>query len=172
MPEIDPSCDIFNSFLSDNLLPYSLKETDGDLTILYNHGSVVPVNFNTAGLVSLKNKSIPANFLDNVWYPIFINSDEFVSNKVLSQNGALKNANQFLRSGRLGIENVINFEAQFKDWSVSNKSVMSIDWILNQPDIPYYLNYGSKLLVEITQTPPNISHIIPQHWTNFLLDLA
>lgn len=142
MPEIDPSCDIFNSFLSDNLLPYSLKETDGDLTILYNHGSVVPVNFNTAGLVSLKNKSIPANFLDNVWYPIFINSDEFVSNKVLSQNGALKNANQFLRSGRLGIENVINFEAQFKDWSVSNKSVMSIDWILNQPDIPYYLNYG------------------------------
>lgn len=142
MPEINPKCNIFNKFLSEDLLKYTLVESGNALEIHYENGNTAQVTLDLAALSSIKTNYTPDPIQSNIWYPIFIDNDTHIKHKILSQNGASKNANSDFLSGRIGIENIISFAPQFKNWNVSGSANMSIDWILNQHDIPYYLNYG------------------------------
>ena len=140
MANIDSSCIIFDKFLFDDSNPYTLAENNNNLTIRYGEVSN-DVIFSLTGLTQAKEYSV-TNVQNDIWYPIFINNDNNISNKVISRDGAYRNANTNIRSGRLGIENFISFPASLKNWSISGSAKFSIDWILNQPDMPYYLEYG------------------------------
>jgi hypothetical protein len=142
MPKIDSSCDIFNKFIIDDLYSYKLSDTDS-FKIEYANNSSFPITVKISEIIKIKNDSVPLNSSADIWYPIFIKDDSAISTKILSKYGAYKNANSSITSGRLGIENFISFSPALQSWSIKEGSaVMSIDWILNQPDIPFYLTYG------------------------------
>ena len=144
MPNIDPSCIIFDQFLFDNSNPYSLDETGGRLSIQYGTAPQSSVDIKIGALDALKTASLPNenNILNDVWYPIFIKNDDYITNKVVSRDGAINNSNSSITSGRIGIENFISFTPSLKDWIITGNARFSIDWILNQANIPFFLNYG------------------------------
>ena len=137
MAQIDSNCIIFDKFIQDDLLPYTLLDNTDNLIIKYNDNTTFTVTLALNKLARFK----PTNPDPDIWYPVWITDDIDVNNKVLSQNGAYKNSNSALSSGRLGIEDFISFAPKFKNLSIS-AGKMSIDWILNQSTIPFFLSYG------------------------------
>lgn len=139
-------CTIFNKFLQDDLSSYSLQDNSGGpLEIVYKNGEKYPVDINLDAIKKLYTDSALGDErrVVNTWYPVFVWDDEFVENKFLTKEGAIKNANSSLKSGRLGIEEIISFKPIFDNWSISDESILfSSDWMLNRPNFPYSLEYG------------------------------
>jgi|688.fasta_scaffold00279_27 hypothetical protein len=148
------NCEIFDKFLIDDLIGHSIEEDSSGPYIKYVDGQIARVAMRDADLVSLKNTSLGQSSIANVWYPIFITDDTFISTKQLSADGAIKNANPALTSARLGIEDFITFKPQFQNWLTTDSSLMTVDWILNQVYFPYSLQYG---LLGWVKTIPNTS---------------
>ena len=148
------NCEIFDKFLIDDLVSHSIEEDSSGVSVKYSDGQTARVTFRDSDLISLKNTSLGVNPSANVWYPIFITDDTFMSTKPLSIDAALKNANPSLRSARLGIEDFMTFKPVFENWATTDSSVMSVDWILNQIYFPYSLQYG---LLGWVKTIPNTS---------------
>lgn len=126
-------CNVLKHSLSDDLLPFSLNSNN---QLNYDSGAVGNLTSKYNVLNSLASNS---SLLD-VWQPIFINNDTNINTKLLSSYGSYHNSNTNLKSCRLGIENFYKFTGNFK--SFSNTAEMSIDWIINNSNIPYYLCYG------------------------------
>jgi|688.fasta_scaffold00234_59 hypothetical protein len=126
-------CNVLKHSLSDDLLPFSL---DSNNQLNYDSG---PVGNLTSKYNILSSLASNSSLLD-VWQPIFINNDTNINTKLLSSYGSYHNSNPNLKSCRLGIENFYNFTGNFK--SFSNTANMSIDWIINSSNIPYYLCHG------------------------------
>lgn len=128
------NCNIIKHSFLDDLLPYTVS-SDGTLT--YNDKTSVGL-IRSPALSSLIPTS--SSSLD-VWQPLIISSDTYVSNKLLSSHGSCYNSNPLLTSGQLGIESVFSFYPNFKSWTTSN-AIMSIDWFLNGQNTPYSVYYG------------------------------
>jgi len=126
-------CNVLKHSLSDDLLPFSLNSENQ-----LNYDSGLAGNL-TSKYSTLNSLATNSTLLD-VWQPIFINNDTNISTKLLSSYGSYHNSNPNLKSCRLGIENFYNFTGNFK--SFSNTANMSIDWIINNSNMPYYLCYG------------------------------
>lgn len=126
-------CNILKHSLSDDLLPFSLNASN---QLIYNSLAAGALTSKYGTLSSLASNG---SLLD-VWQPIFINNDNNVDTKILSSYGSYHNSNPALKSCRLGIENFYSFTGHFK--SFSNTANMSIDWIINNSNIPYYLSHG------------------------------
>jgi hypothetical protein len=126
-------CNVLKHSLSDDLLPFSLNSEN---QLNYDSGALGNLTSKYNTLSSLATNST----LLDVWQPIFINSDTNINTKLLSSYGSYHNSNPNLKSCRLGIENFYSFTGNFK--SFSNTANMSIDWIINSSNIPYYLCHG------------------------------
>jgi hypothetical protein len=126
-------CNVLKHSLSDDLLPFSLNSNNQ-----LNYDSGLAGNL-TSKYSTLNSLAANSTLLD-VWQPIFINNDTNINTKLLSSYGSYHNSNPNLKSCRLGIENFYSFTGNFK--SFSNTANMSIDWIINSSNIPYYLCYG------------------------------
>jgi hypothetical protein len=136
------NCEIFDKFLIDDLVSYSTEEDASGVSVKYSDGQTAKVTFRDSNLISLKTTSMGSSPSANVWYPIFVTDDAFVSTKALSTDSTIRNANPSLTSARLGIEDFMTFKPVFQNWSTTDSSVMSVDWILNQIYLPYSLQYG------------------------------
>jgi hypothetical protein len=123
-------CNILKHSLSDDLLPFSLNASN---QLIYNSSAAGNLTSKYDTLSSLASNS---SLLD-VWQPIFINNDTNINTKLLSSYGSYRNSNPDLKSCRLGIENFYSLTGNFK--SFYNTANMSIDCIINNSNIPYYL---------------------------------
>lgn len=148
------NCEIFDKFLIDDLVSHSIEEDTSGVSVRYSDGQTARVTFRDSELISLTTTSLGSKPSANVWYPVFITDDAFMSTKPLSIDSAMKNANPSLSSARLGIEDFITFKPVFENWTTTDSSVMSVDWILNQIYFPYSLQYG---LLGWVKTIPNTS---------------
>lgn len=140
------NCDIFNNSFVEDLLDYRL-----------DHNNTIVWSDNTQSVYKIKPGRIqPFILLDdddfnetifddvndsNLWEPIFFANDNDIKNKIISSYGSILNSNSNLISGRLGREDFITFNPKFKNWDFTNAE-MTIDWILNRSNTPYYITYG------------------------------
>jgi hypothetical protein len=109
-------CHIFDGYLDDDII------------------SVSSVVHNTGKLIELKNAQGYTTIDNDIWYPVFIDTEtNAVGNSVMSSHG-------LIQSTRLGIEFFTSFNAGFDHWETDGS--MSIDWILNNHNIPYPVYYG------------------------------
>lgn len=139
------NCEIFNKSFADDLLSYKLI----DKNIEFSNGVSNPISDKKSILKSLM---LPANPMPpNIWYPIFIDNDNNIINKVLSNDGGISGQTGKTTSGRLGIEDFIEFKPEFNNWNAGD-SKMSIDWILNRSSNPYVLTYGIMCWVRVLQS--------------------
>ena len=139
------NCEIFNKSFADDLLSYKLI----DKNIQFSNGLSNPISDKKSILKSLM---LPANPMPpNIWYPIFIDNDNNIINKVLSNDGGISGQTGKTTSGRLGIEDFIEFKPEFNNWN-AGESKMSIDWILNRSSNPYVLTYGIMCWVRALQS--------------------
>ena len=139
------NCEIFNKSFADDLLSYKLI----DKNIQFSNGFSNPISDKKSILKSLM---LPANPMPpNIWYPIFIDDDNNIINKVLSNDGGISGQTEKTTSGRLGIEDFIEFKPEFNNWNAGD-SKMSIDWILNRSSNPYVLTYGIMCWVRALQS--------------------
>lgn len=136
------NCEIFDKFLIDDLVSYSLEEDTSGLSVKYTNNQTSKVTFRDSDLISLTNIALGSSPATNVWYPVFITDDTFMSTKPLSIDGTIKNANPSLSSARLGIEDFMTFKPSFQNWATTDSSLMTVDWVLNQIYLPYSLQYG------------------------------
>lgn len=130
------NCNIFDKYLYEDLVPYSINQS----SLVFSNGTTSNISINTEALQSLYNEQGYGDISPNVWYPVFITHDNFINNKVLSNDGAYQNQNGAIVSGRIGIENFISFQPQMNNWTTS--SPMVIDWIINKASMPYNIYYG------------------------------
>ena len=139
------NCEIFNKSFVDDLLSYKLI----DQNIQFSNGFSNPISDKKSILKSLM---LPANPMPpNIWHPIFIDNDNNIINKVLSNDGGICGQTGTTTSGRLGIEDFIEFKPEFNNWN-AGESKMSIDWILNRSSNPYVLTYGIMCWVRVLQS--------------------
>lgn len=114
------NCRIFDGYLDNDIL------------------SIDSVSYNTDKLIELKDQQ-GYNIENDVWYPVFIDRDtNAVNSSVLSDHGLIQNP--FIGVGRIGIESFISFAPTFDHWETNGS--MTIDWILNNHNIPYPIYYG------------------------------
>lgn len=141
--DLSKNCTISESSFVQNLQSYSVSN-DKIQWIPSNTDSPLSFRFD------IFNNGVSAN---THWTPFFITNDERITNKVISHYGSLLNDTPF-ESGRLGIEDFIEFEPQFKNWTTNGK--MTIDWILNRSRAQYSIYagilYWSKSTIPITGT--------------------
>jgi hypothetical protein len=143
-------CVIYNKSFKDDLRNHIIKNS----SIEFDNGSSATPSINMSGLQSF----FPSNIEDyqGAWFPLVVNSDSQITNKVLSNRGSLLNSNDGLTSGRLGIENFISFTPQFQNWTVAPSCNMVSDWILNRSPLPYYLKDGIMCWAQqISQPAPS-----------------
>jgi hypothetical protein len=101
------------------------------------------------------------NISKTFWFPNFILDDSLVDTKMISHYGSIVGDTD-LSSGRIGIEQMFSFAPKFKNWTTTN-SKMSIDWILNRPNIPYCVVGGlSHWSISSPATTGNIQNF-PQY---------
>lgn len=135
-------CNIIQTSLLDDLYPYTIS-SDGS-AINYSNNSSQTINYNQlsaiGALASQSYLDINNDNMADCWLPIFVDNDAYVNNKMLSDDGSYANANPYLSSGRLGIENFLSFIPNFRNFS--NAGQMSVDWLLNRHNIPYAVYYG------------------------------
>jgi hypothetical protein len=145
-------CDIIKTSLKDDLYPYTIS-SDGSI-INYSNGSSLVINYNQLSaigtLASQSYSSINTDAMADCWLPVIVDSDTYVSNKMLSDDGSYANANPALSSGRLGIENFLSFTPSFRNFS--NVGQMSIDWLLSRHNVPYAVYYGIMCWVRRNST--------------------
>lgn len=131
------SCKIFDKYLLDDLSPYSLSEGQAGLNVVYPDGSSNPVSFKLQHIDTIIDSSITTE--NDIWMPAFLSSTAsgpFIDNHILSRNGILTN-------NRIGIESFMTFKPQFQNWTVNqSSSVMSTDWFVNGPLIPFAAEYS------------------------------
>lgn len=151
------NCNIFDKYLYEDLLPYNINES----SLLFSNGASSPITINTSALQAIYNEQQYGDISPNVWYPVFITNDNFINNKVLSNDGAYQNQNAAIVSGRLGIENFISFQPQMRSWNTS--APMVIDWIINKASMPYNLYYGLLFWFKVPEvrTAKTISRFAP-----------
>jgi hypothetical protein len=135
-------CNIIQTSLKDDLYPYTIS-SDGS-SINYSDNTSKTINYNQLSaigtLASQSYSNINNDNMTDCWLPVVVDSDTFVNNKMLSDDGSYANANPALSSGRLGIENFLSFTPSFRNFS--NAGQMSVDWLLNRHNIPYAVYYG------------------------------
>ena len=138
------NCVIFDKFIQDDLVSYGITDSSNSFTIDYENNKSFDISIKTDLLREIYELNLfgADERTVNVWYPVFIWNDDYISTKLLTQEGSVKNSNDFLKSGRLGIEEFISFKPLLQNWSISNDAQFSIDWTLNRPQFPYSLQYG------------------------------
>lgn len=139
------NCTIFDKFVQDDLVKYEITDDLTDFYIKYDgNNKNFPIDIKLDALKSLYDLNLfgAEERKINVWYPVFIWNDDHIDNKFLTKEGAVRNSNPNLKSGRLGIEEFLSFKPILKNWTASEEINFSIDWILNNPKFPYYLQYG------------------------------
>ena len=134
------NCEIFNKSFADDLLSYKLI----DKNIQFSNGVSNPISDKKSYIQSM---SVASNF----WFPVFIDHDNWIINKALSNDGGISGQTEKISSGRLGIEDFIEFKPEFNNWD-AGESKMSIDWILNRSSNPYVLTYGIMCWVRALQS--------------------
>ena len=134
------NCHIFDGYLHEDLISYNIVGS----TIEWSNDSSSPITFKLDAVSSLFNEQPYGDIEDNVWYPVFIDHDNYVPQASLSAHGILTNQNGYLRSGKLGIESMVEFKPQFSNWNTNAK--MHIDWLMNQATFPFPLYYSLTLL--------------------------
>ena len=138
------NCAIFDRFLHDDLRDYTLYDESDSLYIEFP-GDRYPVTFNLEALQKIYQDNLfgQTTTIVNMWQPVFVWDDSFITNKMLTKEGAIRNANPNFKSARLGIENFMSFKPRFQHWSVgSDDATLTTDWIINRANLPYYLEYG------------------------------
>ena len=132
-------CTIYDKFLIDDLLDYTLIENGGALTIQYRGSDSSVVDF---GVLEGVAASLVNSSFDNVkdkrdcWYPAIIN----LSNSNTYTKNLIKGFS--VNFDNLGIEKALSFDAKLKNWNSSSTLEMSIDWIINSPILPFIPKYG------------------------------
>ena len=132
-------CTIYDKFLIDDLLDYTLIENGGALTIQYRGSDSSVVNFGVLEGVaaSLVNSSFDnAKDKRDCWYPAIIN----LGNSNTHTKNLIKGFS--VNFDNLGIEKALSFDAKLKNWNSSSTLEMSIDWIINSPILPFIPKYG------------------------------
>lgn len=130
-------CNIIKHSLLDDLLDYTTTSNGNSVTLQFSDKTSAPVTSRLSEISSLVTDTTTLE----TWQPLFIENDNLVKTKMLSDYGAHLNANPSLNSGRIGIEDFYTFTPQFKHWD-NKGGVMSVDWILNKSNCPYAINYG------------------------------
>jgi hypothetical protein len=131
-------CTVYNKYFIDDLVNYTLDESNNALTIKYADGNNAVVDFSRLeGTVqSIINSYKAANEKKDCWYPAIVTKDNSNTlNKDLIKGFAINFDN-------LGIESSISFDAKFQNWTTSTPVKMSVDWIINSPIIPFKPKYG------------------------------
>jgi hypothetical protein len=159
------NCHIFDGYLHEDLISYNIVGS----TIEWSNGSSSPITFKLDAVSSLFNEQPYGDIEDNVWYPVFIDHDNYVPQASLSSHGILTNQNGYLRSGKLGIESMVEFKPQFSNWNTNAK--MHIDWLMNQATFPFPLYYSLMFWVR-KPTQPTITGLIEDLPFNSVLEDA
>lgn len=159
------NCHIFDGYLHEDLISYNIVGS----TIQWSNGSSSPITFKLDAVSSLFNEQPYGDIEDNVWYPVFIDHDNYIQQATLSEHGILTNQNGNLRSGKLGIESMAEFKPQFSNWNTDAK--MGIDWLMNQATFPFPLYYSLMFWVR-KPTQPTITGLIEELPFNSVLEDA
>lgn len=131
-------CTVYNKYFIDDLINYTLEETNNALTIKYSNGSNATVDFSRleASAQSIINSYKASNEKKDCWYPAIVTKDNSNTlNKDLIKGFAINFDN-------LGIESAVSFDAKFQSWTTNTPVNMSLDWIINSPIIPFKPKYG------------------------------
>lgn len=124
------SCIISNQKFVDNLLNYTLTEEDGILSISYAGGPLNSIDIKIAELFALEPNP------ESYWKPIFITPvNSTILTKKVNRNFTTNLEN------KLGIENFLTFNPEFKHWDTYNTS-MSLDWFLTDDNFAFSPAYG------------------------------
>lgn len=130
-------CNIIKHSLLDDLLDYTLLPGFNSPRIKFSNITATPITSRISELSALATDTTTLE----TWQPLFIENDNLVNTKMLSDYGSHLNSNPLLKSGRIGIEDFFTFTPEFKHWNNSG-GIMSVDWILNKSNCPYAINYG------------------------------
>ena len=125
------SCTIIDTKLIEDLSPYTLDESDGDLYINYDNGFNSQFDFKFDKILELQ-----PNYAESYWQPIFIkteNSD--ILTKKVNRNFTISLDNQ------IGIEKFLSFKGNFNNWNVQS-SRMALDWTLTDSNFSFLPAYG------------------------------
>lgn len=144
-------CTIFNSTFFDNLQNYQLNEIssdDGGLLEIQFGEDKYPVTFNWEAFETIANSNkFNWTYETGPWSPIFVAnpkspiagfslpSANYTKSKEIRRNASIKKIN-------LGIENFIQFQGKFKDWTIDNDTKLNVNWFINSNDISYVMDYG------------------------------
>ena len=141
------NCVLFDRLLQDDLRDYKLNDYTQLLEVDYLQTKKAEVVFKFEELKKIYEDNLVSDTtIVNLWQPVFVWNDDYVATKLLSKNGAIRNANPDFKSGRLGIEEFMSFTPEFKHWNLSSSGEISpklcTDWVINKANMPYYLEYG------------------------------
>ena len=138
--DFSKNCDITTHSFKDDLLSYSVKNNE----IIWENKSTE--------VYTVKQDIFSSSDNQDTWTPVFCQDDNLVSNKIISHYGSVTGDSSF-SSGRIGIENFIEFSPKFKNWTISDGN-MVIDWILNRSRSEHRIEAG---LMYWKRTIPQIS---------------
>ena len=131
-------CTVYNKYFIDDLVNYTLDESNNALTIKYASGDSAPIDFSRIeeSIQTIISSYKSTNEKKDCWYPAIVTKDNSnILNKDLIKGFAINFDN-------LGIESAISFNAKFQSWTTNIPVKMNTDWIINSPIIPFKPKYG------------------------------
>ena len=122
------NCQIFSGSLFDDIASYRLLEYGNNLQIDYSNNTELNYADSRGGnsvTIDMDNLTELIGETFSYWKPVFVNdSNSKVRTKIIENFSSMNKP-------RLGIENCIKFNPQFKNFTVTAGTEMSVDWLLN-----------------------------------------
>jgi hypothetical protein len=122
------NCQIFSGSLFDDIASYRLLEYGNNLKIDYSNNTELNYADSRGGnsvTIDIDNLTELIGETFSYWKPVFVSdSNSKVRNKIIENFSSMNKP-------RLGIENFIKFNPQFKNFTVTAGTEMSVDWLLN-----------------------------------------